>query len=177
MSRGKYQDWINEDGLKTLESYARDGLTDKQIAKNVGVAEATFNRWKKKHESIRSVLKKGKRPVDFEVENKLLQRAMGYDYEETETFIEEYNGKKKTKIRKIKKHAPPDTAAMIFWLKNRKPDQWRQLSPEVKAKIEAETHKLEAETAMLQHEVDKLQQNGEVNVLLKSLMKAVESDD
>lgn len=150
----RYQAWLTEDGLKVIESWARDGLTDKQIAMNIGIAERTFTSWKDKYNAINTVLKKGKRPVDFEVENKLLQRAMGYDYEETETVIEEYNGKKKTKIRKIKKHAPPDTAAAIFWLKNRKPEEWRRINKAFADKTEAETEKLLAETARLKRELE-----------------------
>lgn len=121
--------------------------------------------------------KKGKRPIDFEIENKLLERAMGYDYEETETFFEEKDGKQVKKIKKIKKHAPPDVSAIIFWLKNRKPEQWRKMSPEFKDKIEAETRKLEIEADMLQHEADKLEKSGQVNDLLESLVKVVNEDE
>lgn len=173
----KYQEWLTKDGLDSIESYARDGLTDKQIASNIGVAERTFTSWKKKYSAINTALKKGKRPIDFEIENKLLERAMGYDYEETETFFEEKDGKQVKKIKKIKKHAPPDVSAIIFWLKNRKPEQWRKMSPEFKDKIEAETRKLEIEADMLQHEADKLEKSGQVNDLLESLVKVVNEDE
>lgn len=173
----KYQEWLTKDGLDRIESYARDGLTDKQIAANIGVAERTFTDWKKKYNAINAALKKGKMPVDFEVENKLLQRAKGFEYEEVETYIKEVDGVQTKTIKKVKKYALPDTSAIIFWLKNRKPEQWRRLSPEVKSKLEAETKKLEAETSMLQHEVDKLEQNGEVNDLLQALVKVVDEDD
>lgn len=76
--------------------------------------------------SISESLKKGKAPVDFAVENALYKRAIGYEYEEVITDIEELgNGKQKKHIRKVKKHCPGDVLAMIYWLKNRKADKWR----------------------------------------------------
>lgn len=50
--RGLYEDWLTEDGLIRLESYARDGLTDEQIAKEIGVTTATLYNWKKAHKPI-----------------------------------------------------------------------------------------------------------------------------
>lgn len=125
--KGKYQEWITEDGLKRIESWARDGLTEKDIAESkIGVSQRSFENWKKKFPSIISSLKRGKRPVDMEVETKLLQNAMGFEYEETETWIDEMpNGTQKRKIKKVKKFMKPDTTAQIFWLKNRKPELWR----------------------------------------------------
>jgi len=75
---------------------------------------------------LSEALKRGKAPVDQQVENALFKNAMGYDYEETITEIEDLgNGKQKKHIRKVMKHRPPDTTAQIFWLKNRRPDRWR----------------------------------------------------
>src|SRR5699024_5869146 len=125
---GKYHEWITEDGLKRIESWARDGLTEKDISeKKIGISQRTFDNWKKKYPSIVSSLKKGKRPVDMEVESQLLKNAMGFEYEETETWIVEVNGVQKRKIKKVKKFMKPDTTAQIFWLKNRKPDLWRDI--------------------------------------------------
>lgn len=67
-------------------------------------------------------LKKGKDVVDRQVEKSLLQRALGYSYEETS---KKYEGGVMTERKVTKKHVPPDTTAQIFWLKNRKPEQWR----------------------------------------------------
>src|SRR5699024_6269537 len=124
---GKYGEWITEDGLKRIESWARDGLTEKDIAeKKIGVTERTFTNWKKKYPSIVSSLKRGKRPVDMEVESQLLKNAMGFEYEETETYIDERaDGTQIRKVKKVKKFMKPDTTAQIFWLKNRKPNYWR----------------------------------------------------
>ena len=128
MAKGKYQEWLTPDGLLRLEGWARDGLTDEQIAGNIGRNPATLYKWIDKYGEIGKAIKKGKAPVDIQVENAMLKRAMGYDYEEVITEVYD-NGKKH--IRKVKKHMPGDVTAMIFWLKNRKPDKWRD-KPEMK---------------------------------------------
>lgn len=232
MAKGKYERWLSPEGLILLEGWARDGLTDEQIAHNMGVNKATLYRWKKEYCDICDALKKGKEIVDYEVENALLKKAKGYTYIEiikeriddsgqkkrhkdgieltekqwetakvyfdykccycgkggelTKDHINPlHNGGKMTmsnivpcckscnsskkdnemlswyqkqqfynkdRIKKIYeyvtfalsvgpllcnddeelvvtkevvKHMPPDTAAAIFWLKNRRPDKWR----------------------------------------------------
>lgn len=123
---GKYHDWITEEGLLKIEGWARDGLTDEQISHNMGIAPSTLYEWKKKHPEISEALKKGKEVVDRQVENALLKRALGYEYEEVKQIIEkDENGKDRKRVEKTIKHVPPDTTAQIFWLKNRKPDKWR----------------------------------------------------
>lgn len=129
-----------------IEGWARQGLTDEQISKNMSISYSTFREWKKKYSALSAALKKGKTPVDFEVENALLKRAMGFEYEETETIIEEVDGKQRERIKKIKKVALPETSAIIFWLKNRMPEQWRKFNPVVEAKIKAETQALLKDT-------------------------------
>lgn len=114
----KINDWLENDKLILLEGWARCGLTDEQIAKNMGIAPSTLYEWKKKSKEFSESLKKGKEVVDFEVENALLKRALGYEYEE-ETYE---NG---ILTKKVKKQVPPDTTAQIFWLKNRKPNNWK----------------------------------------------------
>lgn len=82
MAKGKYDYWLGNEGLTLLEGWARDGLTDEQIAKNMNIAESTLYDWKKKYPEISEALKKGKEVVDRQVENALLKRALGYTYEE-----------------------------------------------------------------------------------------------
>lgn len=119
MALGKINEWLEKDKLILLEGWARDGLTDEQIAKNIGINRTTLYDWKKKEANIADALKKGKEVIDFEVENALLKRALGYEYEE-ETYE---NG---ILTKKVKKQVAPDTTAQIFWLKNRKKEQWRE---------------------------------------------------
>lgn len=146
IAKGKYQEWLEHDNLLMIEGWARQGLTDEQISKNMNISYSTFREWKKKYSALSAALKKGKTPVDFEVENALLKRAMGFEYEETETIIEEVDGKQRKRIKKIKKVALPETSAIIFWLKNRMPEQWRKFNPVVEAKIKAETQALLKDT-------------------------------
>lgn len=122
MAKGKYQEWLEPEKLILIEGWARDGLTDKQIAEKIGVSERTFTDWKSRFPSISSALKKGKDVVDRQVENALLKRALGYEYEEVS---EKFEGGILTERKVTKKQVVPDTTAQIFWLKNRKPSVWR----------------------------------------------------
>lgn len=96
MAKGKYQEWIEPEGLLKIEGWARDGLTDEQIARNMGINPATLYEWKKKYPKISKSLKRSKDVADRQVENALFENAI--------------NG---------------NITAQIFWLKNRKPDKWR----------------------------------------------------
>ena len=118
---GKYHEWIEEEGLLKIEGWARDGLDEEQIAENIGVTRKTLYNWKTSQLPILHALKKGKEVVDRQVENALLKRALGYGY--TETKIEESDIGNKTTT--TTKEVIPDTTAQIFWLKNRKPDVWK----------------------------------------------------
>lgn len=99
----KIEDWIEKDKLILLEGWARDGLTDEQIAHNIGIARSTLFEWRKRQKDIEDALKKGKEVVDFEVENALLKNALD-----------------------------GNVTAQIFWLKNRKKKDWREkIQPEL----------------------------------------------
>ena len=93
----KIDDWLVDDKLTLLEGWARDGLTNEQIANNIGINVKTLYDWKNKNSNISNVLKKGREVVDFEVENALLKNAL-----------------------------EGNVTAQIFWLKNRKKLQWRE---------------------------------------------------
>lgn len=128
MAKGKYEYWLTPDGLLKLEAWARDGLTDEQIAANAGITAKTLYEWKKQYGEICEALKKGKEVVDIQVENALLKRALGYAYDEvTQELCENaQTGKTELKVtKKVTKEVVPDTTAQIFWLKNRRPDRWR----------------------------------------------------
>ena len=118
----KINEWLEQDKLTLLEGWSRDGLTNEQIAKNIGINVKTLYDWKNKESNISNALKKGKEVVDIEVENALLKRALGY----TITLYEEKVDKDGC-VHNLKKdvHVPGDTTAQIFWLKNRKPKNWK----------------------------------------------------
>ena len=78
----KYEYWLTSEGLLKLEAWARNGLTDEQIAGNAGIAVSTLYEWKKTYVEISEALKRGKAVVDIQVENALLKRALGYSYTE-----------------------------------------------------------------------------------------------
>ncbi len=118
----KYNEWITEEGLLKIEGWARDGLTDEQIANNIGIRRPTLYDWKNKYPDFSDALKKGKEVIDRQVENALLKRALGYEYVET---TKELTNLGLTVTKQVTKQVSPDTTAQIFWLKNRKPREWR----------------------------------------------------
>lgn len=121
MAKGKYEYWLTSEGLLRLEAWARDGLTDEQIAKNIGISIATLYNWKRDYLEILEALKRGKEVVDIQVENALLKRALGYSYKEVKTEISDEGKKVITTVKEV----IPDVTAQIFWLKNRKPEEWK----------------------------------------------------
>lgn len=123
VAKGKYQKWLTPDGRTLLEAWARDGLTDEQIAHNMGIRRSTLADWKNKFPDISDALKKGKEVVDVEVENALLKRAKGFAYLEEKQETDAFGHKTVTKTIK---QVAPDVGAAVFWLKNRKPAQWRE---------------------------------------------------
>ena len=94
--KSKADEWLTPDGLLRVKGWARDGLTDEQIAGSMRISASTLYAYKAAYPEISEALKKGKEVVDYEVENALLTRAI-----------------------------QGDVTAQIFWLKNRKPDKWR----------------------------------------------------
>lgn len=122
MAKAKYAEWLTKEGLIKLEGWARDGLTDEQIAHNMGISRKTLAEWKNKYSDISDTLKKGKEIVDIQVENALLKRALGYEYVETTKELTDLG---LTVTKQVTKQVAPDTTAQIFWLKNRKPQEWR----------------------------------------------------
>ena len=92
----KVEMWLEKDNLIRVPGWARDGLTDQQIAEKMGIGVRTLYEWKKKHPQFSQALKSGKEVVDYAVENALLKKALA-----------------------------GDVGACCFWLKNRRPDKWK----------------------------------------------------
>ena len=149
MAKGKYEQWLTPEGLLKIEGWARDGLTTEQIAECMGISRSTLNDWIKKHPDISDTIKKNKEIADRKVENSLYERALGglhkvlKAFKVKETYYDK-QGRKcekehiETAIEEI--YIAGDTTAQIFWLKNRKPEVWKD-----KQIVEAEvgTKKLE----------------------------------
>jgi hypothetical protein len=132
--KGKYAEWIESDGLLKISAWARDGLTDVEIANKMCISESTLNEWKKKYPEISESLKNGKEVVDIGVENSLLKKAHGYNAKVLKTFKlkkvwydDKNNRCEQEYLEQVEDeiHVPADTTAQIFWLKNRKTKEWR----------------------------------------------------
>lgn len=96
MAKTTYKDWEAEEKILLLKGWARNGLTNEQIASNMGIAVSTLWEWRKKSSEISNALKIGKDEADLQVENALYKEAL-----------------------------KGNTTAIIFWLKNRKSKEWR----------------------------------------------------
>ena len=128
------------------EGFAREGLRDIDIAKKMGISKTSLYKYEIEYSEFSDAIKRGKSPVDVEVENSLLKRAKGYSYEEvTKIMSLDKKGNPQLKETKVvKKEVMPDVGAQAFWLKNRKPDKWRdkhdvEHSGEIKGE---QTHKI-----------------------------------
>lgn len=145
-----------ESKLVLVEAWCRDGLIEKDICHNLGISVQTLNVYKKEHPELLESLKRGKEVVDIAVENALYKRTQGYAYDEItrelvtvkDKFgypIVDDNGavKQELKITKVvTKEVQSDVTAQIFWLKNRKPKDWRD-KHEVEKTIEVRVPMLE----------------------------------
>lgn len=96
MAKTTYNDWEAEEKILLLQGWARNGLTNEQIASNMDIAVSTLWEWRKKSPKISNALKIGKDESDIQVENALYKAAL-----------------------------EGNTTAMIFWLKNRRSKEWR----------------------------------------------------
>ena len=132
-TRKKPEEWAKEKNLIRIESWARDGLRMVDIAKKMGIARQTLYEYTDKFPDIADAIKRGREPIDFEVENAMLKSAMGHK-ETVRKPIRLRTTKRKDGMEITEDHVeyvdeevyiPPQVSAQIFWLKNRKPDIWR----------------------------------------------------
>lgn len=132
MAKGKYEYWLTPEGLLRIQGWARDGLTDEQIAENMNIDTATLYRWKNKYCEICEALKEGKEVVDRHVENALLKRALGYTYNE-DKYISvpmtdvEYDEKLHEYMNKYKYEHPEATADELMLVQMNFPKTKQQL--------------------------------------------------
>ncbi|ARW09993.1 MULTISPECIES: hypothetical protein [Acetobacter] len=113
----KYQEGFAEQARKLCLL----GATDQDLADFFEVSEQTINAWKSAHPEFLESIKKGKDLADAEVADRLFQRALGYSHKAVKIF----NDQGRPLVVDYEEHYPPDTAAGIFWLKNRQKDKWR----------------------------------------------------
>lgn len=98
------------------------GATDEEVASFFDVSTRTLYRWQAADEAFCQALKAGKAPADDRVERSLFARAVGYTFDSEKVF--QFQGK--VVRAQTREHVPPDTTAAIFWLKNRRPSEWRE---------------------------------------------------
>ena len=126
MAKGKYSEWVTQDGLLLLESYAREGLNDEQIAAKIGISAKTLYEWENRFSEIRKAIKKGKAPVDIAVENALYRLATGFTKKVRKPIkLRQRGGNEIVEYVEEEIYIPPQVTAQIFWLKNRRPERWR----------------------------------------------------
>lgn len=127
----KYDYWMTDEGLEIIAGWARRGLTDADISHNIGISVRTLIDWKRKYPAINACLKNSKDLADTIVENALFRKATGYKTKEVSYKAD--NDGNLVPISAVEKEVPPDTTAQIFWLKNRRPDLWRDRRKEAES--------------------------------------------
>lgn len=139
MAKGLYQKWLEDDNLTLLQGWKRNGLTDEQIAHNMGISPNTLAHWKQQHTQIRQALKVGREVANFIVERELFQKAIS-----------------------------GNTTAMIFWLKNNWRDKYNdsQLSPDELKLAKARSRKTNAEANIAEFKAQMLKESGSSGVEL-----------
>lgn len=102
------------------------GATDEELGRCLGVSEAAVKVWMNKHPTFMAAVRAGRAEADARVANSLYRRANGYEHSSEKIFL----AKDGEVVRaEYTEHYPPDTASMIFWLKNRRRDLWRDTPP------------------------------------------------
>lgn len=155
MAKAKYKDWLTPEALRRLEGWKRNGLTDEQIAHNIGIRRETLWDWQKRFPNIANALKRGREDINFIVENALLQKAL-----------------------------KGNVTAMIFFLKNNWRDKYNdsQLSPEEREQAKARTRKLKADTRISEARAEALEKLSDVSdekldMLLDKLAEEGQKDE
>ncbi len=111
--------------LSEIRNWCMQGKTNEDMCELLGISPDSWYTYMKEHDELNVIVSAGKSVIDNRVENAVLKTALGFEYEEIKTIIEEdRNGKKRTRIEKTKKYMPPNPTAQAFWLKNRKKDEW-----------------------------------------------------
>lgn len=217
-----WNQWHSPENLELVEGWARDGLSDDQIAKNIGITRSTLYAWKKTHSDFLSAFKKGKQVVNVELENALFKKAVGSKTTTTtyrvskvdenvlkarrlrfaDKYMEEHpEASKKDALIAATEHVdthekivwsivenqlPPDVGALMFLLKNRMPEKYREQSYQELNHAQAEQAKAQAEKAKFQAEISRRQlemlnhmeesSNAQLDQILDKLAKGVTED-
>lgn len=159
LAKGKYQEWLTEDGLLLLRRWARNGMTDDEIAEAIGINRVTLYKWKAKYSNIGNALKRTKEVYDSEVEEALENAALGYYKKEREWRRDPDTGDM-VLYREYEKWFKPDVTAQIFWLKNRDKLHWRD-KQEIQMDLEEDEYGVLAMPDVLPAEQPPEEEDGE----------------
>lgn len=127
MAKSKYDNVITPN-LKLIERWYRNGSTDEEVSQKLNISKTTLYKYVEDHSELSELRKKSKEIIDSEVEEALLKKSLGYEYTETTREERWNNDTKKYEMaitKEVTKQVAPDTTAMIFWLKNRQPELWK----------------------------------------------------
>lgn len=128
MVEGK-EKWLTDNGLLMLRCWARDGLTKQEIAERMGINRKTLWEWSKLDERFEQAMSEGREVIDYKVENALLTLALGGIKKIIKTVIsgnQDKDGNRQTRIEKTEEDILPNVTAVMCWLNNKKPEQWRR---------------------------------------------------
>lgn len=135
----KFAQWRSDEGLEELLEWARLGLSDTQIALNMGITRRSLSSWKQRYPEIAEALRQGRKISDRAVETALHLRATGHEYEEEtrERVLNKESGRYEMVTTKVvHKYLAPDVTAATFWLRCRRPDKWRDKREEPLHEVE-----------------------------------------
>ena len=131
--RGKYDFWRESgrltDILLLIEGRCREGVSEAEIAREIGLSVSCMSGYKRRYPEFAAALFRQGDRVDVEVENALLKRALGYRYEEVTRELKPNALTGEAELVPVKvvcKEVAPDMAALLLWLKNRRPQRWRE---------------------------------------------------
>lgn len=133
-ARYKYSEWITEEGLIRVRGWAQDGASYEQIAKNIGVSISTLREWRTRFPALSAALTHARDIADRKVENRLFDRTQGYTVKVKKAIKvkrEWYDDRGKKRVEEHiemveeEEHIPADVKAQIYWLSNRKPQEWK----------------------------------------------------
>jgi len=122
MARSKWQ--LVKEKLPLVEEWSKSGLTELQIASNLGIGRSTLSEYKRQYPEFLEALRRGREAIITEIENSLVKRALGFSYQETKVSIRQINGKEVKFTEKSTKYQVPDVGACIILLKNKDRQNW-----------------------------------------------------